>query len=557
MPLIRSVEIVRFRNLESFVWQPTASVNVLIGHGDSGKTNVLQALSLFGRSRPLAEFDYFQRDIASGFKVEIVVTDFALADLASEKSQLPIRGWLGTALTSLPENGAAPSLVLRASGTPAMELEYSLVAESGDAFHLSANLRQQLNVLFLMRSDDSVNNFRAQQGSLITRTFPKIDFRSPAYDAMQQAAAGWSDPVDAKAKLEELRQAFGDLGLPANMLFGMVPPTGAAAARSVAMFHGESAAVSIPFELAGDGTRNLSVLALASQLVSAAPILLVDEVETGLEPHRQRVAAKLVSRTAEGGGQAFVVTHAPAVVQTLASASHWYMNAAQPFRIAARLAGSVFAKEPAAAFARLSIICEGSTEVGLVAPLWRYYVGNDVEECGVHLVDAGGHIAALDMLEDMLDAKLPCAGFVDNENEKGGTRSKLASQCPLFTWMPLQMPEEAIGTWTPFVQLEALLSAILDARSKHAGRYSLSQLMTHIVRSISGSNKRDTLEELKSDNGEQAVRAAVYHVLKEHKLVKSAPVAAAVAAWYIANGVPHEMDKALRPFFKNAGALVR
>ena len=556
MPLIRSVEIVNFRNLASFVWHPTTSVNVLIGRGDSGKTNVLQALSLFARSRPLAEFDYFQRNVASGFKVEIVVTDFALADLASEKSQLPIRGWLGNTLTPLPENGAVPSLVLRASGTPAMELEYSLIAESGDAFHLSAALRQHLNVLFLMRSDDSVNNFRAQQGSLISRTFPKVDFRSPAYDAMQQAAAGWTDPAEAKVKLEELRKTFGDLGLPANVLFGMVPPTGAAAARSVAVFHGDSAAVSIPFELAGDGTRNLSVLALASQLVSAAPILLVDEAETGLEPHRQRVAAKLISRTAEGGGQAFVVTHAPAVVQTLASASHWCMVAAQPLRIPARLAASVFTKEPAAAFARLSIICEGSTEVGLVAPFWRHYVGKDIEECGVHLVDAGGHIHALDMLEDMTGARLPCAGFVDNETEKSGTRLKLASQCPLFTWAPLQMPEEAIATWTPFVHIEILLSAILEARSQHAARYSFTQLMTHIVKTIAGATKRDTLDELKADHGEETVRAAVYQVLKDHKLLKMAPIARAVATWYIENGIPDEMDKMLRSFFNSACALV-
>jgi len=223
MPLIRALQIVNFRNLEAFTWQPTATVNVLLGPGDSGKTNVLQALSLFARFRPLSEFDYFRRNVAAGFKIEIVVTGFTLSNLATEKSQLPIRGWWESALTPLPENGAEPALVFRASGTPTMELEYNTVSESGDVYYLSAALRQQLGILSLMRSDDSLNNFRAQQGSLISRNFADVDFRSPAHKALQQAAAGWTDPAEAKDKLDELRKVFGELGLPADVLFGVNP----------------------------------------------------------------------------------------------------------------------------------------------------------------------------------------------------------------------------------------------------------------------------------------------------------------------------------------------
>jgi len=436
MPQIRSITVRGFRNLKSFSWQPAAGVNVLLGAGDTGKSNVLHAVSLFARNRALTEFDYFSRDVASGFSIDLVITGLALGDLASERSTLPIRGWNSSELTSLPQGGAVPALVFRAQGTSDLELEYKLVAESGEVYFLSAALRQQLNLIFLSRADDNLNNFRAQQGSLLSRNFTDVDFRSSALAVMQQAITTWSDPVEAKQTLSDLRSEFQTLGLPGDLLLGIIPPSGAAASKSVAVFQGKSVSESIPFELSGDGTRNLSVLVLASRLLSTTPILLADEVERGLEPLRQRVAAKLVSRIQSNQGQAIVVTHAPAVVETLAEASQWIMASAAPIRIPPRLNASVFRNQPEAAFAHLSMVCEGATEMGLVPPFWNHFIGSDLEENGVCLVDAGGHTVALEMLEDLLKAGMPCAGFVDNEVEKRGTRDTIGKQCPLFTWAP-------------------------------------------------------------------------------------------------------------------------
>lgn len=547
MSVIQRIEIRGYRLLQTFSWLPSTGVNVLLGRGDSGKTTVLSALGLFQQRRQLTEFDYYKRRTADGFDVTLVVTGFARADLAAEKSQLPIRGWKNDTLLPLPEGDAESALVFRASGNADLDLEYWLVAESGELFPLSSQLRRQLQLLPLTRTDETSREFRGANSSLLSRNFAaNAKFRHAARAAMQHAIANWTDPVEAEQDLEEISKAFQAYGLPHELLLGIFPLSGAAASQSVAAFSGSDSKESIPVELSGDGTRQLSTLVLASRLVDKPPILLIDELEAGLEPHRQRVAAKLAKR-ASREGQAFIVTHAPAVVSALADDHHWQMSAATASRIPQKLSGTLFKVQAEAAFAKLSVVCEGETELGLVRPLWSYYTGRDVEECGVALINAGGQTKALPMLYDLVAASLPCAGFVDNETELAGTRARLKALIPLFTWEPLQMPEEALAKLIPLERLEAFLQVIADARRLYSTRYEAHMIVAFIRKEL-GCEEQLTLGELIDRCHEEAVRDALYRVLKLGVL-KYERIARAVAEWLIATGIPSEMNAALEHFF--------
>src|SRR5437763_11290182 len=54
-----------------------------------------------------------------------------------------------------------------------------------------------------------------------------------------------------------------------------------------------------------------------------APITLVDEIECGLEPYRQRA---LVEKLQSGKAQAFLTTHSPAAISAGSKASLWYID---------------------------------------------------------------------------------------------------------------------------------------------------------------------------------------------------------------------------------------
>ncbi|HEX2688709.1 MAG TPA: AAA family ATPase, partial [Kofleriaceae bacterium] len=77
----------------------------------------------------------------------------------------------------------------------------------------------------------------------------------------------------------------------------------------------------VPVRLAGLGTRRLASLAVQRMSVKDGAIVLIDEIEHGLEPHRIRHALKVL-RDSVGGthprGQVFLTTHSPTTLVELA-----------------------------------------------------------------------------------------------------------------------------------------------------------------------------------------------------------------------------------------------
>jgi len=111
------------------------------------------------------------------------------------------------------------------------------------------------------------------------------------------------------------------------------------------------------------------------------------------------------------------------------------------------------------------------------------------------------------------------------------------------------MPEEAIAQWVEFDRLETLLDVILEARSKFSARYAKDLLIAQISKNIPNAGKRSTLAELATEHGKDKVRDAIFVTLSKNNLIKLAAVSRTVAEWFVENGIPAEMNNALKPFF--------
>ena len=83
-----------------------------------------------------------------------------------------------------------------------------------------------------------------------------------------------------------------------------------------------SAAYNFRWQL-GIGYARFAALAIAEQNQGDAPITIVDEVERGLEPYRQRV---LMGNLLAGASQVFLTTHSPAAIAATANANLWYVD---------------------------------------------------------------------------------------------------------------------------------------------------------------------------------------------------------------------------------------
>jgi putative ATP-dependent endonuclease of OLD family len=138
----------------------------------------------------------------------------------------------------------------------------------------------------------------------------------------------------------------------------------------------------IPFRLKGKGSRRLISMAIQLAIADAGGIILIDEVEQGLEPDR---AQNLVSTLKSSHkGQVFITTHSRDVLVELNAANLFLMrNGASNLTAFDKTMQGVLRGNPEAFFARKVLVVEGATEEGVCRALNQ------------HRRDKGWKIAAL------------------------------------------------------------------------------------------------------------------------------------------------------------------
>ena len=117
--------------------------------------------------------------------------------------------------------------------------------------------------------------------------------------------------------------------------------------------------------------------------------MLVDEIERGLEPYRQR---SLMDQLQDGKSQVFVTTHSLSAISAASKAAIWYVD--QKGKIGSLEAAKIIAhrkNDPETFLSRLTVVGEGLTEVGFVTTLLERALGSPLKRHGVHISDGGGH----------------------------------------------------------------------------------------------------------------------------------------------------------------------
>ena len=460
---IRLLTIQRYRGIQAFTWKPNAGINCLIGPGDTYKSTVLTAISLLLAPYPLgacSEFDYYRRRFSDGFEIEAYIGNLDLRALGTEQRLPHFFGWQDNNPVPLPEGGAETVLRCRVRGNADLELVYELPVDGSEQPPpFSAGLRRKLMLSRLAGEERAARDLRLGTGSLLDRHLKTADMRAPVHGAIADATAAMPIPLPAQTALTAIRDNFRTAGLPTDLHLGLVPTQGAALVGMVARASGATVTEAIPIANAGAGTRQVALLSLSAALAGTAPILVIDEPERGLEPYRQRSIAKKIAELAGAAGQAFLTTHAPAILETLVPGNVWRMRPGlEPFRFDGQTLARLFRSDPDAFFALVPILCEGATEVGLLDELLPPMLALDLDGCGVHLVDGGGQPHVLDIADAFIAAGITCGTFLDNETVHAGRRARIQAQCTQLVWQGAINIEDAVCKWLSSPGLFALIS---------------------------------------------------------------------------------------------------
>lgn len=419
VPTILRLTIERFRGIESLVWLPDPHVNFILGGGDTGKTTILDAIGLLlspTNSTIVSDTDYWKRDPEAEFIVEGVLHLPPSTGINEQRKPSWPWEWDGKDIV-VPnpddeEEGLREEVyVVRVRGTADCDLSYEICQPNGETDHFSVFVRRKIGLVRLAGDDRNDRDLRLIKGSALDRLLADKSLRAKLAKEIGEKNVEDKLADPSKEKLADLNKQFDKQALPTKLGLGLVGGQGFSLNALIGLT-AEKHDIRLPLSGWGSGTRRLAALEIAASNQSEFPITVVDEVERGLEPYRQRV---LMKELMAAPTQAFITTHSVAAINAAAKASIWYLGGECQIGKLADATTPHMMKDPEAFLSRIAIIAEGATEVGFVKSLIIRGVTRNLLEHGIWVTDGGGNDSALQLLESLAKSGLKFSGFADDE----------------------------------------------------------------------------------------------------------------------------------------------
>ena len=407
---VEQLTVKNFRGIKHLEWKLMGqSICCLIGVGDSAKTTVLDAVeaALSPRWMTFNEADFHHANTAEDIEVEVTIGELSRALLSDGRFGLYLRGLSPTGeLNDEPEDADTPVLTVRLSVDATMEPVWSLVCDRYPVPRILSNRDRAMFCLVRLAGDEA-RHLTWAQGSVLSKMTEANDqtaqMLAHAYRSARQSANLGSIPELAQAAASA-ETAARSLGAYINQVYcpDLELGRGGFNSSSIALHDG-----SVPLRLAGLGTRRLATLAVQRSAISEGAIVLVDELEQGLEPHRVLGAMAQLKKWQQEAekahlakGQILMTTHSDVVLAELPPPSLFIVSRS-PEAVAdikhAQANGDisrVLKGAPRALFARKILLCEGATELGMMLGLRERYPdrhdGVPIEQLGAAIVDGGG-----------------------------------------------------------------------------------------------------------------------------------------------------------------------
>lgn len=409
MAKIRRLGICNFRGIQQLDWCPGPGMNCLIGPGDSSKSTILDAIDLCLGARRNAAFsdtDFFQMDISKPISIGAILGDLPDPLLSFDSYGQYLRGFNTSTgeLFDEPAQHLEPVLHVMLTVESDLEPSWTLFSQrttdEGIVRQLAWKEKVALAPTRIGASSDY--NLTWQRGSILNRL---TEERADASAALVTAAREARHAFGAQANVE-LKEALNIVDTTAKQL-GVNVGEGAQAmldSHSVSFGSGTIAlhdADGIPLKGMGVGSTRLLISGLQRHAAGGASIVLADELEYGLEPHRiVSLLRSLGSKEARPPMQSFATTHSPIALRELNGVQLWVVRPQT---------GGHFVKNvgtddqmqgtirlyPEAFLAPKIIVCEGATEVGFLRGLDLHRVDtgmNSLTALGTSFIDSkGGH----------------------------------------------------------------------------------------------------------------------------------------------------------------------
>jgi len=407
MARIRKVEIKNFRSIKELSWTPTPGINCLIGPGDSGKSTILDAIDFCLGARRTVQFsdaDFYKLDEESSIEIRLTIGELDDALRSFDIYGDYLRGYNSEDgnVEDEPERNLETVLTVCLVIDSDLEPKWSLISDKAAAKGLSRNLswgdRTRLAPTRIGTFTDY--NLAWRKGSVLNQLADeKPDASGALAKAARNARAAFGD--EAQEQLGEtltiVTQTANELGIPVGeTVKAMLDAHSVSFGGGTISLHNEEG---VPLRGLGLGSTRLLIAGLQRKAAEQSSMVLVDELEHGLEPHRIiRFIGSLGAKETSPPLQVFATTHSPVALRELSGEQLIVLRSmadkhvALPVSATAPMQGTIRCF-PEAFLAHSVIICEGASEVGFIRGIDQYRASlgqNSIYAQGVSLVDSGG-----------------------------------------------------------------------------------------------------------------------------------------------------------------------
>lgn len=401
MAKLRYIKISNFRGIKFFQQFFSDGITCIIGRGDTCKSTILDSISLvFSQSWSLHfnDSDFYMCDTTNPIIIEGVVSDFTddllikykdylrgittdcrlIDDMESDdaidcKEVLTIRLTIGSELEPSWEivsyNGIEPTIIKAADRG---KLNVFSVSDYTDR-HFSLNKGNPLYSLYKQLNNDSIN-----------------EHENIVLDVVREAKEAFDNKIGNKFDIviKKIKDVATELGISLDELKALLDHKDIAISENKVSIHENG----IPFRLKGKGSKRLLSLAIQLSMTQPSGIILIDEVEQGLEPDRVQHLINQLSKYEDK--QVIITTHSRNVIVEIPCTSLYLMRKKANClkHVEGELQGSI-RKNPEAFFAKKVLVCEGATEVGFCRSINEYRINQKriSAACkGVRFADGSG-----------------------------------------------------------------------------------------------------------------------------------------------------------------------
>jgi len=399
---IYRIKIKNFRGIKEFEHTFEDSTFIcFIGSGDSGKSTILEAINYTLSSTWNLTFfdsDFYNCEIENSIEIEITLTDLPDKLLLEEKFGLYIRGidlQTNTIHDEL-EDDHVKCLTIVLTIKKDLEPKWYVINERNQRPEpISAYDRARLNVF--MVADHLDRHFSWSKGNPLYALFKKHQ-NSDEYEnenAVIEALRDAKKKIDkAEFKkfdevLKKVKENSKKYGLDIENTSTTIDFRDISIKDGRVCLHEEN----IPFRLKGKGSKRLISIAIQTSLADSGGIILIDEIEQGLESYRVQHLTRSLKKI--DSSQIFISSHSRDVLVELNTENLFLMrkDAKNLIKFEPTLQGCL-RKNPEAFFAKKVLVCEGATEIGVSRAFDTYRIAKAKEsstELGIRFADGTGN----------------------------------------------------------------------------------------------------------------------------------------------------------------------